>query len=369
MAIAATLLTPVTLILGIGWYYSGLIEEGAFKIDREPDELNLEIVSLSSNEITFRPPSGNGRWKQSGIWGLEWDGGTATVGELISDSGRFITREFHPTEKLPMVGTEARMTREVFSGDPTSAHGLPFQEVSFPSTLGTLGGWVINGGDTWIIHVHGHSGNRFEALRSIPPVIRTGASSFVIDYRNDAGMDEDPTGYYLYGITEWEDLEAATQYALDQGARSVIPYGYSMGGGIVMSFLYKSPLAESVTGVVLDAPMLDLSRVIDQAGDQRNIPRFITNTAKFIAETRFDIEFEDLDYLDDSHLLKAPILLFHGNDDERIPVETSDALAEARPDLVTYERVAGGKHVHAWNTDPERYESTLETFLSSLISK
>ena len=136
-----------------------------------------------------------------------------------------------------------------------------------------------------------------------------------------------------------------------------------------MSFLYKSPLAESVTGVVLDAPMLDLSRVIDQAGDQRNIPRFITNTAKFIAETRFDIEFEDLDYLDDSHLLKAPILLFHGNDDERIPVEISDALAEARPDLVTYERVAGGKHVHAWNTAPERYESTLETFLSSLISK
>ena len=133
-----------------------------------------------------------------------------------------------------------------------------------------------------------------------------------------------------------------------------------------MAFLYNSPLAESVTGVVLDAPMLDLSRTIDQAGDQRKIPRLITNTAKFIAETRFDFKFENLNYVDDSHLLKAPILLFHGDHDDRVPVETSDALAAARPDLVTYERVAGAKHVHAWNADPERYESALETFLSSI---
>ncbi|MDP6274082.1 MAG: hypothetical protein QGI84_08795, partial [Dehalococcoidia bacterium] len=51
------------LILGASWYYSGLIEEGAFKIDREADELNLEIVSLTDDQISFKHPSGEGRWE------------------------------------------------------------------------------------------------------------------------------------------------------------------------------------------------------------------------------------------------------------------------------------------------------------------
>jgi hypothetical protein len=171
----------------------------------------------------------------------------------------------------------------------------------------------------------------------------------------------------MYGATEWQDMEAAVQYALDEGAESVIPYGYSMGGAIVMSFLYNSPLASNVSGVVLDAPMLDLSRVIDQAAAEMHVPGFITSTARFITEQRFDIEFDDMAYLEAVDLLTVPVLLFHGDDDDRIPVETSDELAEARPDLVTYERVRGAKHVHAWNIDEERYESALELFLRSVI--
>jgi pimeloyl-ACP methyl ester carboxylesterase len=103
-----------------------------------------------------------------------------------------------------------------------------------------------------------------------------------------------------------------------------VPYGYSMGGGIVMAFLYNSPLASSVSGVVLDAPMLDLARVIDQAGGQRHVPGLITSTARFITEQRFDVEFDDMAYLGDVDQLDAPILLFHGDDDDRVPVGTSD---------------------------------------------
>lgn len=365
--ITTVVLVVVVLVLGASWYYSGLIEDGAFKIDREPDELDLEIVSVTEDQISFRHPSGDGRWEQPGVWGLEWDGGFARVGDVISNKAGVISRVFMSQESLPAVGTTARMTREVFNGDPLTAHGLPFKEVSFPAPLGTLGAWLVEGGDTWVIHVHGHSGDRIEALRSIPVINRAGASSLVIDYRNDDGVDEDASGYYLYGLTEWKDLEAAVQYALDNGATSVIPYGYSMGGGIVMSFLYNSPLASSVSGVVLDAPMLDLSRVIDDAAAQRSVPGFITDIARFLTEQRFDVEFEDLEYLDDVDRLDTPILLFHGDDDDRIPVETSDEFAAARPALVGYERVAGAKHVHSWNLDPARYESAVESFLAPLV--
>ena len=83
-------------------------------------------------------------------------------------------------------------------------------------------------------------------------------------------------------------------------------------------------------------------------------------------ERRFGIEFDDMGYLEDVDQLSIPILLFHGDSDERVPVETSDELAGARPDLVTYERVPGAEHVHAWNMDPDRYESAVESFLGTV---
>ena len=355
------------LVLGASWYYSGLIEDGAFKIDRELDELDLDVVSVSANQISFKHPSGDGRWVQPGIWGFEWDDGFAQVGDLSSNEDGLVTREFIELDGRPEPGTSARMTREVFSTNPLVAHGIPFEEVTFPGPLSPLGAWLIDGGDRWVIHVHGHAGDRIEALRSIPVIARAGLSSLAIDYRNDEGVTEDPSGYYLYGATEWQDLEATVQYALDQGAESVVPYGYSMGGAIVMSFLYNSPLASEVSGVVLDAPMLDLSRVIDQAAAELHVPGFITSTSRFVTEQRFDVEFNDMAYLEAVDKLTAPVLLFHGDDDDRIPVETSDELAEARPDLVRYERVADAKHVHAWNQDAERYESALESFLSLVV--
>ena len=355
------------LALGASWYYSGLIEYGAFKIDHEMDEFDLDVVAVSANEIRFKHPSTVGRSVQPGTWGFEWDDGFAQVGNLLSIENDLVTREFSELNGRPKPGTLARMTREVFSTDPLVAHGISFREVTFASALSPLGGWLIDGGDTWVIHVHGRAGDRIEALRSIPAIERSGLSSLAIDYRNDEGVAEDPSGYYLYGATEWQDMEAAVQYALDEGAESVIPYGYSMGGAIVMSFLYNSPLASNVSGVVLDAPMLDLSRVIDQAAAEMHVPGFITSTARFITEHRFDIEFDDMAYLEAVDLLTVPVLLFHGDDDDRIPVETSDELAEARPDIVTYERVRGAKHVHAWNIDEERYESALELFLRSVI--
>ncbi len=351
------------LFLGAGWYYSGLIEDGAFKIDLEADELDLEIVSASDDLISFTHPSEEGRWAQPGIWGLEWDGGYARLGDLISDEDGVATREFIAIDGRPEIGASARMDREYFRTDPFVAHDMRFEEVSFPGPLGDLGAWFVDGGDTWVIHVHGVAGDRDEALRALPAIDRAGMSSLVIDYRNDAGTDEDPSGYYMYGATEWRDLEAAVRYALDRGAKSVVPYGYSMGGGIVMSFMYNSELAESVSGVVLDAPMLDLSRVIDQAASERHVPGLITSMARFLTEQRFDVEFDDMAYLGSVDQLAAPILLFHGDSDDRIPVEMSDELAEARPDLVTYERVIGAEHVHAWNLDPGRYESAVKSFL------
>ena len=61
-----------------------------------------------------------------------------------------------------------------------------------------------------------------------------------------------------------------------------------------------------------------------------------------------------------------PTLLFHGDDDEWVPVEMSDVIAESRDKNFTYIRSENVGHVTSWNADPEMYVSELSIFLHSL---
>ena len=114
-----------------------------------------------------------------------------------------------------------------------------------------------------------------------------------------------------------------------------------MGGGIVASFLYQSPLADQVVGTVLDSPMLDFEATVELAADRRNLPGFLTAVAKRITGFRFDVDWGELDYLKGSEDISAPVLLFHGDADEKVPISVSTTLAERLPNLVTYLRFSG----------------------------
>jgi len=61
-----------------------------------------------------------------------------------------------------------------------------------------------------------------------------------------------------------------------------------------------------------------------------------------------------------------PVLLFHGDDDEWVPVEMSDLIAESRNKNFTYIRSENVGHVTSWNADPENYVLQMSEFLSSL---
>jgi hypothetical protein len=140
-----------------------------------------------------------------------------------------------------------------------------------------------------------------------------------------------------------------------------------MGGGIVVSFMYRSPLVDRVSAVILDSPMLSFEKSVDWGGKQRNLPDILTQTAKWIAHKRFDIAWDELDYLASVDRLDVPVLLFHGDADETVPVATSDQLADERPDIVTYLRFDGAPHVGNWNADPERYEAAIRDFLANVL--
>ncbi len=354
-------------LIGSAWYISGLLKDGALVPDHDPDKLDLRVIAVEEGRVILGVTSEtetDGDWTKDIIFGLKGENSYGRVGAVLEIDDEHVVREFLPIQGTTEVGDPVRLDSFAFPGDPLQAFGIGFEEVTFASQLGEFPAWFVDGpGDTWVIFVHGKGAGRREALRMLPTVAGMGFPALIITYRNDLEAPPGADGYYRYGQTEWEELEAAADYAIQRGADELILVGYSMGGAIVVSFLYESPLAERVAGVILDAPMLDFSATIDLEAKRRGLPGFLTTVAKRIAGFRFDIDWGELNYLKRADELAVPILLFHGDADETVPVKTSDALAESRPDLVTYVRVEGAGHVRSWNVDPEAYEAAVRDFL------
>jgi uncharacterized protein len=331
--------------------------------------LDLVVGAVDANRITLRVTESTdlayGAWRNDGLWGLDWDGGHARVGDILELGEDSVVRAFTPVSGQVHAGERVRLDAAVYEGDPLSALGLAFERVTFPSELGPLGAWRLPGASsTWAILVHGKGANREEMLRYLPTFHAADLPTLVIDYRNDEDEPVSASGTYDYGQSEWKDVESAVGYALGEGAEHLILFGQSMGGGIVVNFLYRSDLSDRVSAMVLDAPVLDFGDVIDFGAERRNLPRAITSIGKTVAAWRFGFSWRARDYLRRADELNVPILLFHGDADRLVHVRTSDALARMRPDIVTYVRVPGATHARSWNMDPDGFETALADFLS-----
>ncbi len=369
---ATLALAALVALVGFGWYASDQIADGALRPREGPRSLEMTVVAAADGAVTLRA-GGDSNWRRDGIWGLEWSSGAragyAQLGAPLSidERRREVTRPLLDGE-TPPPGARARLDNLAFDGTP-AAVGLAFEEVRYPADGGPTPAWLVPGErETWVIFVHGRGADREEALRVLPAIAALDVPALVIAYRNDEAAPGGADGHYAYGRTEWRDLEAAVGYALTSGARDSVLYGASMGGGIVMSFLYRSALADSVRGVILDAPMLHFRRTVDFGLADAGVPTVYRWLPMWITERRFDVDWGELDYLARADELRAPVLLFHGSDDDVIPVALADELARARPDLVRYERVEGAHHVGAWNVDRARYEAAVAAFLEEIAA-
>jgi pimeloyl-ACP methyl ester carboxylesterase len=354
------------IVLGLGgatWYLSERIESRLLAVEPWVPERTVEVrtvtpdwVMLPASENTMRP----------GRWGLEWDGGYAQVGEVLSHDGVMVTRELIAT-----TGGELRPGRLVgwdgfaFAGDPSS-RGLDFAEVLIEGPLGDYPAWQFVGeDDTWVVFVHGKGASRREALRALPAVAELGFPALVVTYRND--VETPGTGRYAVGESEWRDVEAAVDYALAAGADDVVLVGYGMGGVISAMLAHESPTADHVAALVLDAPLLKAGAVVDHEAAELEVPGFLNGWAKALATLRFGVDWGVLDQVARADEFSVPILLFHGEGDDTVPIGTSDRFAAARPDLVRYEVFAGAAHGQSWNVDPPRYEAALREFLTEHV--
>lgn len=352
-------LTVITsMLIGMGaWYASGQILE-----PRVIPPHTVSVLRLDEGRITLERTH---RTQGRGVFGIWWDGGYGQVSTILRMDRDKVVRTFRILEGELSAGQTVAWDPWAFPGDPFRAHGMAYLDVTIASEIGDFPAWYVPGERrTWVLFVHGRDATRRESLRMLPVVAEMGFPSLVITYRNDPGLPSSADEQYGLGRTEWKDLDAAASYAFEHGATDLVLFGYSMGGAIVAQFMHRSDHAAQVRGLILDSPLLDWGSTVTHFGREHHIPRIVTAVAKDMFSLRYEADWSTLDEVARAGELSVPTLVFHGTEDPMVPIEPSERLARARPDLVVLQPVRGAAHVESWNAHPGAYETAVQRFLS-----
>lgn len=359
-----------------GWYFSEELKKDALVADHTPATQDVVIAAISGSELTLQEVADTEpELDAPGVVGLDWRTGYGQLqaGITTADDGSVVRQMQRLSGEAPTAGMLATIDGYAFPSDPAAAFGIDFTEIEYQSPLGPIKAWqVLASGNTWVLHVHGLGASRTEALRLLRPLAAEGYPQLVINYRNDEGAPADPTGYYRFGETEWEDVAAAVDLLVAEGAQQVVLVGYSTGASHIFSYLYREP-DPVVKAVIVDSPNIDFEQTVDLGASQRSlpfiglpIPGTLVWTAKQIATLRFGVDWESVDYLPEAEQLDVPVLVIHGTDDETVPLQSSQDLAAARPDLVRISIVPGAGHVRSWNVGSASYEAAVTGFLAEV---
>ncbi|MFD3802434.1 alpha/beta hydrolase family protein [Streptomyces sp. NPDC058611] len=334
-----------------------------------PGGRRLSVHSTAPGRVELTRSLGSLR---PGTYGLDAPGVHAVVGPVLPDvphgPDTVVRRLVAVTHGSLDPGTRVTLTPQVHLGNPRTALGFDHADVDIPGELGALPAWFVPADrDTWVIAVHGLGSSREHPMVVMPFLHRHQVPVLDLAYRGDLGAPAPPDGLGHLGESEWRDLDAAIRYALRHGARHVILYGWSTGAAMALRAAERSALADRISGLVLDSPVLDWHATLRALAAARRTPAAVLPLAVRAAESRAGLSAARLPPGADPGALRVPVLVFHGPADTLAPWEPSRRLAAARPDLVTLHTVAGAGHGAMWNADPAGYEEVLRRFLTPLM--
>ena len=390
----------VVVLLAVGWYFSGLIYETGLNPDFNDAENvgtaedRVIVDTITSNRIILNVEEEQwGPLLENGVYGIIGQNGEAIVGSIVSTNGNIIERELLQINGTIVSGdriSASGLIRKDDSGGykilgssgwsgqatdgvytPESVSGIEYKDIFYESNIGSFPAYLTSDGENGIvIFVHGFRGNYAREVFSLmraKDLAELGYRSMVIAYRNDRGLPKDPSGIYQYGVTEWEDIDAAVDEARKYN-ENIVLFGISGGGGPVSSWIENSSDLSKVNGIIYEAPVISFWESVEVNGAARFpwLPEALFSYFKIVTELRYSVDFDSMDFREAVINSSIPTLLFHGDDDEWVPVEMSDLIAQSRDTNFTYIRYENVGHVTSWNADPDNYIYQLDLFLGGL---
>lgn len=371
---AVALLVPALLALGVT--LSILVFGVARRVVtpmRRPVDTRILAIDTGAQTIELERTADT---ELPGRYGLFTTGtyGYVKIGAVLSTDAASVRRKL-----LTKIETGSRVDGGAsFSGyyyaSPSELH-LPWQNILIGSPAGPCPAWFFPAqSTTWVIQVHGRGATRVECLRAVPVLHAAGLPNLVVSYRNDGEAPRSRAGAYALGAAEWRDVDAAIAYALRHGAERILLMGWSMGGAVSLQTAVSSRYRDHIVGVILESPVVDWRTVLRYqarvAGIRAPLPDLAMGALQRPLTARISgaddsISFDSLDMVARASELTAPMLILHSADDGFVPVDSSVALEQARPDLVTMPEFGGARHTKIWNYDQNGWSSAITDWLDA----
>ena len=296
------------------------------------------------------------------------------VGAVTASDANFVHREILDTHNLHGIsGTVvAEWSGHVFPGP--EALGDDWEEVTLQTPAGTAPAWSIGSvSDTWVIHVHGIRTTRVTGLRTVPAALQQGFHSLVPSFRGDGEGPATPGGTSMLGQEEAPDIEAALEYAVDQGAERLILVGWSMGAQMALSLAHSPKWRDRVAGVVLVAPALDWGAAIENGAAQAGLPRIISTAVQGLLSTPLVCRLAGIKRPIDFAALRwagrntdVETLIVHSVADAEVPFSTSKEYASRNPSTVQLVEYPGKAHAWEYNQSPDKFNAIVGEWIARL---
>lgn len=249
--------------------------------------------------------------------------------------------------RLALPGARARLI-------PPAQAGMPDGEIVEVTTADgvRLRGWYLPASPTpnprylspGLLWFYGN----METVSGLAPIVRwlrpPGTALLILDYRGygESGGSPSERGLYADADAAWAYLTARPE--VDSSRIAV--YGRSVGSVPALHLATTRP----VRAVILESP---LSNAADMAREHYAfLPRFIVRLS--------------MDNLERAARVAAPLLVFHGAEDDIAPVRMGRAVAEAghARELVL---IKGAGHNETYDVGGEEYRAKLRAFLRETL--
>jgi len=223
--------------------------------------------------------------------------------------------------------------------------GLAFEDVFFRASDGVrLHAWWLPAlkASPAILFCHGNAGNISHRLDNLARLIDSGISVFIFDYRG--------YGLSLGRISEaglYLDAEAALEAALRRAGRPPVVFGRSLGGVAAVHL----GAGREVPGLILESTFTHLGAM---ARRHFPLPGLESGLAK---------RFNSLGRIG---LVRAPVLFFHGDRDEIVPLELGRELFQATRAPKEFVTLAGAGHNDTYLVGGQAYFDKFKSFLDGL---
>lgn len=248
-----------------------------------------------------------------------------------------------------------RSKRRRVQGTPETV-GLRYDDVQFRAPdMTVLRGWFLEspGARAVVVIVHGEEGTRSDAeiglLRLQRAYLRNGFHVFAFDLR---GRGESSGVRDLLGSAEQHDLETAMAYVRRRtGGLPIVLHGFGLGAALAIQ---GAASGLEPQGVIADTAFATAREQLRY--QWRRVPAPLFASGCWLARRLFHADVDALHPIASMPRVEVPVLLIHGQLDQRVPVANAHNLLAAslseRNDLWV---VPEAGHLQAYQAASEEY--------------